>query len=1099
MRNRLLFVVVLLFLTNVSFAQIVGPNTFLQGHWLEIGICPIGALGSTVAPPGTYHPHPAGTNLAEVYDYGHDGWTVGAPPYMGDYTYPGSPFEGWEIQANGTRVQAYYNNWPYGTTWTYSGGGSMGAGLTAAYSNSGGVIKSNMTGTYTFGGSSLLIKQETRVDTQASWVVITTKLYNTGGTNIPGVYYWRSCDPDNDETWPGGGFPTDNYIDFQNDVIHRVQVRGVGQSTTRPPLGLCTKDCRAVATIYTFWGLTVTADLASVWGMSTTVGGTSYYGPIGTDHPGDIGIGLVFNVGTINAGDSNVVSCAYTFNGINGIDSAFREPGISINGGHIAFPPAPYPSVAVDTYNACLYPGVTLVPIDLLFAEQGSWTWSKWKWSPSTGLSATTGAHVIVNTVALPPTITYTVTGTDSLTCQYRTMLITFTTCNNVRSNTPCVGDTLFLRRVGDSTGCTYFWYGPGGYTSTQQDPFIYPATMVDSGKFYVVRTLAGVSDTDSINVTVHYTPVITASNNSPLCLGIVDTLLLTAGPGMTGMSWAWTGPSGFNSTLENPSIPGFNATNVGAYTVVATTIYGCKGTATTYGDTVTRPLPPIITGPDYCENQPFVPWSISGLQPGGVVLWYSAAVGGTSTTTSPVVPTTTAGTYKYYFSQKTGSCESVIDSITITVFPGIVPWFDYSIHYGCVSDTVYFYSTSTNSTTFLWTFGDPSPNAYTDTTFHIYNQHNLDTVQLDVSNVHGCTGRTRRAVDLRHGIHAIFTPSPDTLCVNNPVTFADPSYANDSSFASLSPTTYLWDYQDGGTDNAAATPHTFTTPGHYYVKLKVTDAMGCPDSVTHDVTVVQIQVSALSDTTLCLSMPLALVPSVNATPAFDWTYSYSWSESPSTNLDDPNIKIPHLSGFGTFTDVLTVTIPGVVPDGCPASATLVIHSVMGATIGGLSVSETVDYGSSIQLNATGEVIYHWAPDDGSLDNNNINNPIATPEHTTTYTVWGYDVNGCIDSAQITIFVDTGIHDGIPCAFTPNNDGKNDIFMPVGSKFQRLVEFRVYNRWGQELFYSNNKDHGWDGKYHGVPQDMGTYHFQIIVANPGGANKVYKGNFELIR
>src|SRR5438105_2116969 len=101
----LVFTVVSMCCGNASFAQLVGGSCFLQGHWLEIGLTPNASFGACTAPAG-YHAHPyngapvptPGGQLAEVYDYGHDGWAVGAPPYMGDYTYPGSPFEGWELQ-----------------------------------------------------------------------------------------------------------------------------------------------------------------------------------------------------------------------------------------------------------------------------------------------------------------------------------------------------------------------------------------------------------------------------------------------------------------------------------------------------------------------------------------------------------------------------------------------------------------------------------------------------------------------------------------------------------------------------------------------------------------------------------------------------------------------------------------------------------------------------------------------------------------------------------------------------------------------------------------------------------------------------------------
>jgi gliding motility-associated-like protein len=680
-------ILITLCFSNIAKGQLVGGQGFIRGAYLEIGELTNGAFGTTSSPVG-YHPH-FGPALAEVYDYGHDGWAVGSPPYMGDYTYPGSPFEGWEIQMNSTRMQQYV---PGG--YTPSGACTMtGTGLTS-YTNSGGSIRTMWGGNFNQGATTLVLRQETRVDTFASAVTVTCKIYNTSATAATGVYYWRSCDPDNDETWPGGTFTTNNYIDAQNDVDHRVSVTAIGRSSTLPPLTLCTKDARAVAVIYNSWGLTVTQDLAAVWNQTYGPPGSgAYYGPIGTNHPGDIGIGLVYKLGrcpgtgSIAAGDSDVISYAYVFNGHTGIDSigAFPEPSVSIGGGTIVHPPAPYPNTVLDTYNACANPGISLVPVDLPYADETGWTWSDWTWSPGTGLSATTGAHVIVNVLVLPASITYTVTGTDPWTCQTRTMLITFITCNKVRSNSPCYGDTLFLDRVGDSTGCTYLWWGPPGFTSTLQNPFIYPATYADSTKFFVKRTVSGVSDTDSIAVRVHYKPVVTASNNSPLCLGIVDTLLLDVNPGMAGMTYTWSGPPAFTSTLKNPSVQPFIIADVGTYTVVVTSPFGCKDTATTYADTITQPPMPYIDSQQYCQGSPFIPWTVHGIIPGGTLLWYANPTGGTPIA-APAVPTGTPGYYTYYYSQRNGSCESNRNLVharvvTTPAAPGVSGTFQYCQH----------------------------------------------------------------------------------------------------------------------------------------------------------------------------------------------------------------------------------------------------------------------------------------------------------------------------------------------------------------------------------------------------------------------------------
>ena len=116
----LLLVVAMMAGGNSIYAQIVGGEMFFPGHYLEIGQTSAGSFGTTTAPAG-YYPYP-GPNLAEVYDYGHDGWTVGAPATMGDYTFPGSPFEGWGIQVNGTGML----NW--GTVNFVGGGIISGTG-----------------------------------------------------------------------------------------------------------------------------------------------------------------------------------------------------------------------------------------------------------------------------------------------------------------------------------------------------------------------------------------------------------------------------------------------------------------------------------------------------------------------------------------------------------------------------------------------------------------------------------------------------------------------------------------------------------------------------------------------------------------------------------------------------------------------------------------------------------------------------------------------------------------------------------------------------------------------------------------------------------
>ncbi|MCD6064685.1 MAG: cell surface protein [Flavipsychrobacter sp.] len=156
-----------------------------------------------------------------------------------------------------------------------------------------------------------------------------------------------------------------------------------------------------------------------------------------------------------------------------------------------------------------------------------------------------------------------------------------------------------------------------------------------------------------------------------------------------------------------------------------------------------------------------------------------------------------------------------------------------------------------------------------------------------------------------------------------------------------------------------------------------------------------------------------------------------------------------------------------------------------------------VKYGQSVQLAASGARIYNWSPV-GSLNNANTSYPIATPTERTEYIAGGIGTNGC--RAFDTVKVDVDYRDNlfVPSGFSPNNDGRNDLFKVANLTFQRVIEFRVFNRWGQEVFMAND-NRGWDGAWKGEPQDMDSYTYTIKVGFPDGYIETYRGTTTLIR
>jgi len=669
--------------------------------------------------------------------------------------------------------------------------------------------------------------------------------------------------------------------------------------------------------------------------------------------------------------------------------------------------------------------------------------------------------------------------------------------CFRAISNNPCVGDTLHLGAVGDSTGVSYAWTGPAGFTNTAQYPFIYPTSMANGGLYRVIKIVGGSPvDTDSVYVTIHPLPVVTVASNAPICLGMGDSLQLFVNLDSLGETFAWTGPAGFSSAAQLPTVPGFDATNVGWYAVTATTVWGCKDTGSTYAGLIPPPPAPVISGiTQYCYGATFVPFTVAGAN----ILWYPTFASTVGSPTAPVVNTSAPGTYTYYATQTVG-CLSPKDSITVTVFPRITPAFDFTIDRACEADTVYFYNTSANSFSYTWNFGDATPDIIDTTSallshVHVFPVRGQHSVTITGHNP-VCNGDTTIIVDTRHDVKADYDPLlNDTVCFGASITF------NNLSTATIQGTTpgqiviNAWSFGNGVTDNSVSPVYQYPQPGKYPARLVVTDSIGCMDSITKAIFVIEMSMNITHDTTLCISQPLPLRNTPIMIPDIGWTdYSFNWS--PANNLSDPNVQNPFFSGFGSYTYIVTNTMNGY---GCQAIDSIHINSVPGSPIASLTADSWIILGDKIQLNAGGQVFYYWTPNDGSLDDNNINNPVARPTHTTTYTIYGLDVNGCLDSAYVTINVDTSTTQDVPTGFTPNNDGRNDVFKPVGIKFQHLVEFRIYNRWGQEIFYTNNKEVGWDGTFHGVPQEMGVYNYAIIVAMPGGNNVVYKGNVTLIR
>ena len=571
---------------------------------------------------------------------------------------------------------------------------------------------------------------------------------------------------------------------------------------------------------------------------------------------------------------------------------------------------------------------------------------------------------------------------------------------------------------------------------------------------------------------------------------GQIDTLFYT----YNGVSQTPTvHTTGADSTI---TLTGLCA---GVYSSMYVKVGGCYSNAV--GDSLTAPVLAVqgdsAVNPTICgDNDGHITlWGLFPGQPATVTMILNGTTTVTRTGTVDATGSITftdmlAGTYSSIVVTE-GLCSATANPLVL-VNPPITAAFNTNVtHLGCTSDTLFCTNLSTPAGfTSYWTFGDGSAVDSTDTNpMHVYSAQGAYTVTLVYSTFHTCYDTISQSILFNHPLTSVFTSSASQLCLGTPVSFTNSSVG-------LAPT-YLWAFGDGTTSTDMNPVHTYVAGGIYAVTLQVTDSIHCVATSTANEEVIDVHVRTdFHDTSVCLRDSLPLINYVTIIPEGSQSgVSYSWA--PTNNIGDPNADTAKFMGIGNYTYTLTVTS---VPLGCVATDALSIHSYPPVTLAGVTASQSIPNGTSIQLNAIGATYYTWTPDNGTLDNTNINNPVATPvDSVTTYVVHGMSLYGCLDSAEVTIHLD---YDGdvfIPMAFSPNNDGLNDNFRLSNMKHHTLVEMRVFDRWGKEVFHTNSAEKGWDGSLNGTPQDIGVYNYQVIVANPDGQQKTISGNVTLIR
>jgi gliding motility-associated-like protein len=220
--------------------------------------------------------------------------------------------------------------------------------------------------------------------------------------------------------------------------------------------------------------------------------------------------------------------------------------------------------------------------------------------------------------------------------------------------------------------------------------------------------------------------------------------------------------------------------------------------------------------------------------------------------------------------------------------------------------------------------------------------------------------------------------------------------------------------------------------------------------------------------------------------------YTYSWYDASGNLLKETESSTgDRYTGLGNGDYTLKI----LTPVGCDTFLPVEIETFPGVTLTVCS-DTTIAARGTANLWASGADRYSWSPDRW-LNNAQLPHPLSSPHEPITYIVTGTNQYGC--RATDSVRIDIMEHLFIPNAFSPNGDGKNDEFRIANYGFQQLLEFRIFNRWGEQVFGTLNPDKGWNGTYKGSIADQGTYSYYIRVQEREGRERIFKGDVILIR
>jgi gliding motility-associated-like protein len=688
-------------------------------------------------------------------------------------------------------------------------------------------------------------------------------------------------------------------------------------------------------------------------------------------------------------------------------------------------------------------------------------------------------------------------------------------------SNDDCSGiTTTFTDASVTSSGTITNWnwnFGDGSPQNTTQSPsHLYAVAGVKSVTLTINNSF-GCADTITKNATVYFNPIASFSYTN-VCSG--DSMYFTnnstvdTSAVITSYIWGF-GDSGPNSFVTNPA---HYYTNPGNYTVtlIAQTADDCSSAAIMPVNAFDAPTS-LFNVNDGCQTNVFN--FTNNSQPptaGNIASWSWNFGDGSAINTTAQNPThsyTAAGNYEITlitYSSNLGCSDTLKDSVTVFNSPNAA----FGYYEVCTNQAMSFIDSSTvggasTITSWNWNFGTGSPTSNLQNPSNTFSSYGLLPVKLVVTTINNCLDSVTQNV-LVHPTPTANISAPNT-CLGDLTSFID------LSTIPTNPTNDLiqsrtWNFGDGSPNYNNTNPfRMYADTGIYTIQFVIASSFGCLDSTTETIIIHPIPVVDFtsSDTIGCEPLCINFQQVSSISKGNNVAYLWNWGDN---TLADTTLNPSHcfVNNIAPSMAYYTVSLTVVSDSGCATIHTknnhIAVEPQPDISFSVLPpITSIVNSTVEIKDSTIGATLWDWNFGDDSTHYDTLavtDSLFHTYADTGSYTVTLIATSsfGCRDTAYRSVYIAPDVTIYIPNGFSPNGDGKNEIFIPVGIAINKF-EMSIYNRWGNFIFYTDDLSKGWDGKSQngGALAQQDTYVYVIKIVDGNKKKHYFKGAVTLVR